>query len=181
MIFKSVFVAIVFAISNVTTPTTEDKDASGKASYYAHKFEGRRTSSGQPYRGSERTAAHRTYPFGTLLEVTNRANGSKTTVRVNDRGPHSKSRVIDLSLAAAKDLGLLSSGTAEVNLKVISLGKITDNQEFESEITDEEEKSVAPLYPTFKPDFLEKKHQYMNVVKQADGSMKVEYSDARPK
>jgi rare lipoprotein A (peptidoglycan hydrolase) len=84
-------------------------------------------------------------------------------------------------LAAAKDLGLLSSGTADVNLKVISLGKATDNQEFESEITDEEEKSVVPVYPTFKPDFLEKKHQYMNVVKQADGSMKIEYSDSRPK
>ncbi len=181
MIIKSVFITAFLAISNVTTPPTDDNDATGKASYYAHKFEGRRTSSGQPYRGSERTAAHRTYPFGTLLEVTNRTNGSKTIVRVNDRGPHSKSRVIDLSLAAAKDLGLLSSGTADVNLKVISMGKNTDNQAFASEIEDEEEKSVIPVYPTFKPDFLETKHQYMNVVKQADGSVKVVYSDNRLK
>lgn len=179
MIFKSVFIAAFLAISNVTTPPPEDHNATGKASYYAHKFEGKRTSSGQPYRGSERTAAHRTYPFGTLLEVTNRANGSKTVVRVNDRGPHSKSRLIDLSYSAAKDLGLVSSGTANVDLKVILLGS-ADNQEFESEITDDE-KTVIPTYPTFKPDFLEKKHQYMNVVKQADGSSKIVYSDIKLK
>ncbi len=179
MIIKSVFVTAFLAISNVITPPTDDNDATGKASYYAHKFEGKRTSSGQPYRGSERTAAHRTYPFGTLLEVTNRANGSKTTVRVNDRGPHSKSRVIDLSLAAAKDLGLLSSGTANVTLRVVSLGKGAVNQEFDDEIIVEEESSVVPVYPTFKPDFLEKKHQYMNVVKQADGSSKIIYSDTK--
>jgi rare lipoprotein A (peptidoglycan hydrolase) len=181
MIIKSAIITTFFAITNLITPSTDDKVNVGTASFYAKKFEGKRTSSGQRYRASERTAAHRTYPFGTLLEVTNRANGSKTTVRVNDRGPHSKSRLIDLSLAAAKDLGLVSSGTANVSIKVISLGNSADNQAFESEILEEEEKSAAPIYPTFKPDFLEKKHQYMLVVKQADGSMKVEYSDVRPK
>jgi rare lipoprotein A len=98
-------------------------------------------------------------------------------VRVNDRGPHPKSRLIDLSYSAAKDLGLVSSGTATVSIKVIFLGKVPDNQYF-----NQKEEHVTLLeFPIFKPDFLEKKHQYMNVVKQADGSMKIEYSDSRPK
>ena len=122
MILKSVFAFVFISVLKLINPSNEDKIVSGKASYYAHKFEGRRTSSGQKYRASERTAAHRTYPFGTLLEVANPRNGAKTLVRVNDRGPHTKSRLLDLSYSAAKDLGLVSSGVAEVGIKVVSLG-----------------------------------------------------------
>jgi rare lipoprotein A len=122
MILKSVFAFVFISVLKLINPSNEDRIISGKASYYAHKFEGRRTSSGQKYRASERTAAHRTYPFGTLLEVTNPRSGAKTLVRVNDRGPHTKSRLLDLSYSAAKDLGLVSSGVAEVSIKVVSLG-----------------------------------------------------------
>ena len=184
MIFKSVYVTVSLAIVHLINPSTDDKANKGTASFYAKKFEGRRTSSGQRYRATEHTAAHRTYPFGTLLEITNHHNGLKTIVRVNDRGPHAKTRLIDLSYSAAKDLGLISSGTADVTLKVISLGKLTDNQDVEGEIEIEEDKTetlTASIFPTFKSDFLEKKHQYMNVVKQADGSSKIVYSDTRQK
>ncbi|MES2520298.1 MAG: septal ring lytic transglycosylase RlpA family protein [Bacteroidota bacterium] len=179
MILKSVFAFVYIAVFNLISPPTEDKIVSGKASYYAHKFEGKRTSSGQRYRGKVRTAAHRTYPFGTLLEVTNRANGSKTIVRVNDRGPHSRSRLLDVSYSAAKDLGLIGSGTAEVSIKVVQLGTgfLADNQD--EELMIEEGEATAQVTPSF-PTFSETKHQYMVLVKNADGSVKVEYSDTRP-
>ena len=104
----------------------------------------------------------------------------KTIVRVNDRGPHAKSRLIDLSYSAVKDLGLISSGTANVTLKVILLGKLSINQivddEIEIELADSEI-SGTTIFPISKPEFLEKKYQYMNLVKQADGSSKIVYSD----
>ncbi len=184
MIFKSVYVTLFLALSKLTIPSADEKANIGTASFYAKKFEGRRTSSGQRYRATERTAAHRTYPFGTLLEITNHDNGLKTTVRVNDRGPHAKTRLIDLSYSAAKDLGLINSGTADVTLKVISMGKLSDVQEVDDVIEIKEEKTEtvsASIFPTFKSDFLLKKHQYMNVVKLADGSSKIVYSDVKLK
>ncbi len=178
MIFKSVYVTVFLAFAKLTNPSTDDKANSGTASFYAKKFEGKRTTSGQRYRATERTAAHRTYPFGTLLEITNQDNGRKTIVRINDRGPHAKTRLIDLSYLAAKDLGLISSGTADVTLKVISLGKPSNFQEDEVETI---ETSTASIFPQFKTDFLEKKHQYINVVKQSDGNSKIVYSDVKLK
>ena len=178
MIFKSVYVTVFLALVKLTNPASDDKISSGTASFYAKKFEGRRTSSGQRYRATEHTAAHRTYPFGTLLEITNQDNGLKTIVRINDRGPHAKKRLIDLSYSAAKDLGLISSGTADVTLKVISLGKANDLEEYEDK-TEEVNTETSSIFPTFKNDFSDKKYQYMNVEKQADGNSKIVYSDVR--
>ena len=180
MIFKSAYVTVFIALVNLINPSSDDKAHVGIASFYAKKFEGKRTSSGQRYRATQRTAAHRTYPFGTLLEITNRDNGLKTIVRVNDRGPHSKSRLIDLSYLAAKDLGLIRSGTAEVSMKVISYGNERDSREIEGE-TKEEKSEIASIFSTTKSDFLEKKYQYMIVEKQADGNLKIVYSDVKPK
>ena len=180
MIFKSVYVTVFLALVKLTNPSSDDKANSGTASFYAKKFEGRRTSSGQRYRATEHTAAHRTYPFGTLLEITNQDNGLKTVVRINDRGPHAKTRLIDLSYSAAKDLGLVNSGIADVLLKVISLGKETDVEEYEDEL-EETKTDTDSIFPTFKADFLEKKYQYMNVVKQKDGNAKIVYSDIKLK
>ena len=182
MIFKSVYVIVSLALVHLINPSKDEKANTGTASFYAKKFEGRRTSSGQRYRSTERTAAHRTYPFGTLLEITNHDNGLKTIVRVNDRGPHAKSRLIDLSYLAAKDLGLINSGTADVTLKVISLGKPSDFQIVDDEIELEDSETLNnQIFMPFKPEFLEKKYQYMNVVRQADGSSKIEYSDVKLK
>lgn len=175
MIFKSVYVNVFLAFVNLICPSSDEKANTGTASFYAKKFEGKRTSSGQPYRATERTAAHRTYPFGTLLEIINHDNGLRTIVRVNDRGPHLKTRLIDLSYSAAKDLGLISSGTANVTLKVISLGRPSDILEEKPEI------SVPVISSVFMPELLEKKHQYVNLVRQPNGSSVIVYSEEEQK
>ncbi len=89
----------------------------GAASYYADKFNGRKTASGERFNNAEMTAAHKTLPFGTQLIVHNPANGKEVTVRVNDRGPFIRGRVIDVSKAAARELGLIGPGVAPVEVR----------------------------------------------------------------
>ena len=86
----------------------------GKASFYAHKFHGRKTASGERLHQDSLTCAHRTYPFGTKLKVYNPANGRSVVVRVTDRGPFVRGRIIDLSWRAAKELGIIAQGVATV-------------------------------------------------------------------
>lgn len=89
---------------------------SGVASWYGPGFQGRRTASGERYNMYELTAAHPSLPFGTRLMVRNASNGKKVVVRVNDRGPFKKSRILDLSYAAAKEVGVFGPGTAYVEI-----------------------------------------------------------------
>lgn len=89
----------------------------GKASFYAHRFQGRKMSSGVPYHRDSLTCAHRTLPFGTILEVINPKNNKKVIVKVTDRGPRYRNRIIDLSYAAAKELGIVNQGIAQVEIK----------------------------------------------------------------
>ncbi len=92
----------------------------GIASYYAKKFNGRRTASGERYSGRKLTAAHRTLPFGTLVRVANAKTGKWLVVRVNDRGPYSRKRIIDLSYEAARQLGLTKgAGLLKVKIRVV--------------------------------------------------------------
>lgn len=88
----------------------------GGASWYGSRFQGRRTASGERFDMAERTAAHRTLPFGTLICVRNLANGQSTLVRVNDRGPSARNRVIDISQAAADELAMVGAGVQTVSL-----------------------------------------------------------------
>lgn len=90
---------------------------SGKASYYADKFEGRQTSNGEIFKQRKKTAAHRTLPFGTKVTVTNLTNGKSVKVRINDRGPFVKGRMIDLSKKAAKKIDMVNAGVANVEIK----------------------------------------------------------------
>ena len=90
----------------------------GSASYYADSLSGNPTASGEPYDKNALTAAHRTLAFDTMVQVTNLDNGKSVVVRINDRGPHAKNRIIDVSGAAAKQLGLMDSGSAKVRLVV---------------------------------------------------------------
>jgi rare lipoprotein A len=92
----------------------------GLASYYADKFHGRLTANGEVFDADDLTAAHRSLRFGTMLQVTNLKNNKSVVVRVNDRGPHVRGRIVDLSNAAAAEIGLGRSGTARVKLEVIS-------------------------------------------------------------
>ena len=91
----------------------------GEASWYGVPYNGRPSASGEIYDMEKLTAAHRTLPFGTWVEVTDLQNGKKVDVRVNDRGPFVKHRIIDLSLAAAREIDMVGPGTARVRLKVI--------------------------------------------------------------
>jgi rare lipoprotein A len=95
------------------------KVITGEASWYGPGFFGNRTASGEVFRPGTITAAHRTLPFGTRVRVTNLWNGRSTVVRINDRGPFTGNRVIDLAHGAAGQLGLISSGIAQVKLEVL--------------------------------------------------------------
>ena len=97
----------------------------GLASYYSNDFNGRKTSSGEIFDNRRFTAAHRTYPFGTLVRVTNLETDAVVTVRINDRGPVKPERVIDLTFAAAKQIGIVRAGLGHVRLDVIEWGHKT--------------------------------------------------------
>jgi rare lipoprotein A len=88
----------------------------GKASYYADKFNGRKTASGERFSNAKKTAAHKTLPFGTKVKVTNVANGRSVKVRINDRGPFVAGRSIDLSKKAARKIGMIKEGVGTVKL-----------------------------------------------------------------
>lgn len=96
----------------------KSKVEKGEASYYADKFHGRPTASGEKYNKKSFTAAHRTLPFGTKVRVTNVKNGKSVDVTINDRGPFKAGRVIDLSRAAAEKIGLIQDGVAQVTVEV---------------------------------------------------------------
>mgnify|MGYP001817573643 FL=1 len=113
-------VAMLVGCASTPTPVPESVGGEvGAASYYADRFHGRQTASGERYDRNAYTAAHRRLPFGALVQVTRIDNGETVEVRINDRGPFVKGRVIDLSYAAAKKLGMLRKGVVKV--RVVSL------------------------------------------------------------
>ena len=116
---KKLFVAIIFSASVLLV---SGQVQTGKASFYADKFDGSPTASGEKYRHSKLTAAHKTLPFGTKIRVTNLANDQSVEVVVNDRGPYVENRIVDLSKSAAEKLGFLNQGIADVKLEVVDAG-----------------------------------------------------------
>lgn len=118
---------------NTSTLNEEYVYQYGKASYYGQPFIGRKTASGEIFTEHLYTCAHKTLPFGTKLKVTNLNSGKSIIVKVNDRGPFVKSRIVDLSLRGARELGLMQSGVANVSIEIVnskfsSLGNV-DNME----------------------------------------------------
>ncbi len=109
----------------------------GTASWYGNKFHGRRTADGEIYNMYAMTAAHKTLPFNTYVQVTNLNNHREAVVRINDRGPFVGDRIIDLSYAAAKKLGMIGTGTAPVKLVVLSSNRVNSNQSKQDENIDE--------------------------------------------
>jgi rare lipoprotein A len=122
---RCIFFAVA-AIFFVSTATAQVQ--TGKASFYADKFEGIPTASGEKYRHNKLTGAHKTLPFGTVVRVTNVANDKTVDVTINDRGPYVEGRVIDLSKSAAEQLGFVNSGLADVKIEVVDPGdgKVSD-------------------------------------------------------
>lgn len=92
----------------------------GVASYYGKGFHGKKTANGEIFDMNDLTAAHKTLPFGTTLRVTNLNNNKTVEVRINDRGPFVKNRIIDLSYAAAKRIDMIGTGTARVKLEILN-------------------------------------------------------------
>lgn len=92
----------------------------GKASYYSDEFEGRQTANGEIYDADLLTAAHKTIAFGTIIKVTNLKNGKEVIVKINDRGPFKGDRIIDLSRAAAEQLGMIRDGVVDVECEIMS-------------------------------------------------------------
>jgi rare lipoprotein A len=111
--YISLLAGCLFCLCSCARKITE----SGKASYYADKFEGRKTASGEIFRQNNMTAAHRTLAFGTKVKVINLANGRSVNVKINDRGPFAQGRIIDLSKKAARKLGIISTGVAPVEIQ----------------------------------------------------------------
>lgn len=91
----------------------------GMASYYGDEFHGKKTASGEIYNKWDYTCAHRRLPFGTKIRVTNMENKKSVIVRVNDRGPFAKNRIVDLSYAAARDIDMIAKGVVKVKIEVI--------------------------------------------------------------
>jgi rare lipoprotein A len=124
MNMRSVKFAIAMgALASSVIVLARDSEAhlgTGSASYYGNEFAGRRTANGEVFSQKGLTAAHRTAAFGTRIRVTNMANGRDVVVRVNDRGPWTKGRIIDVSHAAASKIGMIQSGTARVKLSLVS-------------------------------------------------------------
>jgi len=99
--------------------TTAPKAQTGRASWYGEPHHGRKTASGEIYDMTQMTAAHRTLPLGTHVRVTNLGNGRSVVVRINDRGPYVGGRIIDLSQAAARELGAIGAGVVSVRVEVL--------------------------------------------------------------
>ncbi|WP_276496118.1 septal ring lytic transglycosylase RlpA family protein [Pontibacter litorisediminis] len=110
-------VVLIFLLSFFSAP--ESYTANGKASFYADRFQGHRTASGERYDKAQLTAAHASLPFDTKVQVTNLRNGKSVVVRINDRMASSRHRVIDLSKAAAKEIDMVRDGTVTVSLAVV--------------------------------------------------------------
>ena len=113
---KLLFIALLWLCNFFTLTIQAQSD--GKASYYSNGLHGRRMSNGERYDRNAFTCAHRTLPFGTRLKITNPRNGKSVIVRVTDRGPFVRGRVVDLSYAAARELGTISSGVAYVKVEL---------------------------------------------------------------
>ncbi len=118
--FFALFLAFNLLNANSLHAQKESKkNLKGTASYYANKFEGRKTTSGEKYRKDSLTAAHKTLPFGTRVRVTNLNNNKCVIVKINDRLPKKSKRVIDLSRAAATELDFIRVGLTKVEIEVL--------------------------------------------------------------
>lgn len=156
MKYKKALTLILAATTISFTPLQAQKQQKGKASYYPKRATGARTSSGERIHHDSLTCAHRTHAFGTLLKVTNPNNGKSVIVRVTDRGPHHRGRIIDLSWGAAKELGMISQGVATVIVERYNETIVPFKDESKYEIpemdfeTNEDENDKDGMHPAWR-------------------------------
>lgn len=117
--------AVILIIASCAQLPTGGHRQDGRASFYGNGdgFDGCRTANGEIFKCGSLTAAHRTHPFGTLCKVTNLSNGKSVVVRINNRGPYRRGRIIDLSYAAAKQIGMIRAGVVDVRVEVLKAEK----------------------------------------------------------
>ncbi|MEK9952839.1 MAG: septal ring lytic transglycosylase RlpA family protein [Curvibacter sp.] len=115
----ALLLALLAGCSSTPSSSAAGRSEAGQASYYGNEFQGRPTASGERFDQGKLTAAHRSLPFGTRVQVTNPQNGKSVVVRVNDRGPFVKGRIIDLSSAAFRSIASLNAGVVAVRIQVI--------------------------------------------------------------
>lgn len=120
--FLTLLVTLLFTTNVMAKTKVNQHSTRGEASYYAGFHHGKKTASGERFNMHSLTAAHRTLPLGSKIKVTNLNNGKEVVVRVNDRGPYAKGRVIDVSLGAAKKLDMIKTGTAKVSIQILHVG-----------------------------------------------------------
>jgi rare lipoprotein A len=119
----ALLVMLAYGCATTAPPTREEMEPlRGVASWYGEEFSGRTTANGEIFDPTQLTAAHRTLPFGTILDVTNPRTNQTVRVRVNDRGPYIGGRLLDLSYAAAQKINLIDPGIGEVDIKVVKIG-----------------------------------------------------------
>lgn len=124
ILFFVFFIAFLFTSKDMQGQSQyRTKKETGHATYYARRFHNKPTASGEIYKRDELVCAHKTHPFGTLLKVRNKDNGKEVIVRVIDRGPHMKRRIIDLSFAAASTIDMVRDGVANVEISVYNKSK----------------------------------------------------------
>ncbi len=133
---RFIFSVLMFVLCAVSYTSMAQKKykKTGYCSYYGDNLHGNRTSSGERFHVKRKTAAHKFLPFNTLVKVVNLENGRSTIVRVNDRGPYSQHRIIDVSKIAAKELGLLGSGTAKVKIEVVGFDERSSEEIMKNEL-----------------------------------------------
>jgi peptidoglycan lytic transglycosylase len=124
----------VSPIVSIPAPSQPTMMETGLASWYGPKFHGKRTASGEVFNQEKFTAAHRTLPWGSRVKVTNLANGKSVDVRINDRGPFGKGRVIDVSRAAAKALDMVGRGITNVRIEWLSDSEVSDELVFQDSL-----------------------------------------------
>ena len=186
-ILKRTFLTLAVAI---TVAAASSQIQHGKASFYSKRATGSRTSSGERLHHDSLTCAHRTHPFGTLLKVTNERNGREVIVRVTDRGPHSRGRIIDLSHAAAEELGIINQGVAVVKVEPVKKTVVPFKPEPESipEIDFEITEYTLPAsgilhFPTYgkKTHQLKGDNKAKKKQKEIEGNKKQEKTEANGK
>ena len=151
--FRTIIATLLLTVIVVGSSVAQNKSFSqeGQASYYADKFHGRSTASGEKYDKTLFTGAHMTLPYGTNLKVTNLENKKSVVVRVNDRGPFSPNRIIDLSRAAAEALDIIAKGVAKVRIEITSETPPAPVVEKEKKTEDVQKSDAAKGITEYKP------------------------------
>jgi rare lipoprotein A len=161
----------------------QNYDETGGCSYYADNFQGHGTASGEKYSKDLLTAAHKTLPFNTLLRVTNLRNNKSVIVRVNDRGPYIQGRIIDISGAAAREIGMISSGVVQAHVEYVGMANADSVKQAlqQNPVTQPEKKNDTTAAGNKQADQTQKNPKAQETQKTKTLFYDQDYKECRPK